>query len=630
MTKFNNTDIRNGLMVDIDDVYIFPISESVYSYLEKIWSSFVNKMVALTFPNDENIFDHSVFEVIQGTDTKIVASSTHFKMKEMIGNKVNKDIQEFISKTTSIPLSDEKNESSKILKKAVLSYSHMKRPSVEIINLRSDDRVHPNLKNLLTETMRYAIGIPLIVKENPIGILWGIKRKKLTEDQKRDLTLQLHTLFDVIEYIVALEVDRKGDPYFARKNIEKSDTTSSIHHLLYTMQKGQRDPVTSIIAHSHVYNMMYRLDASYIVPTTGGYSVSLKHIAPEQLNEKKKVILMIPGFFCRRSVMDKLSREMALRYGYRVYSMDMRGRSRYTLPPDGKRNSWTMDDYIQDDFPAVLQWIKSQHPNEDVVVMGHSMGGMIPRFYTAAYDRIISMPGKEDRINPHNLVKGIISITSPNYINLDSPLFGLDIIKNGFKFFSNRMVYDMLFNIVSFPVKNTLTTIDLNSFFKFILNLHSSLRQFSFQISTKIVNLNDFVGYRQITPPEWYFMVEDVFCEESIKVILQFIRSQLSHENGFYSYDGDLNYTKEMEKLNTPVFSIAGTLDKIVPLSTIEDIMELPIPKKKLETFEQGHLGIIFHQETVNKICKLADDWIDSLSTDENPIDVDGKIAAFI
>jgi poly(3-hydroxyalkanoate) synthetase len=125
-------------------------------------------------------------------------------------------------------------------------------------------------------------------------------------------------------------------------------------------------------------------------------------------------------------------------------------------------------------------------------------------------------------------------------------------------------------------------------------------------------------------------MVEDVFCEESIKVILQFIRSQLSHENGFYSYDGDLNYTKEMEKLNTPVFSIAGTLDKIVPLSTIEDIMELPIPNKKLETFEQGHLGIIFHQETVNKICKLADDWIDSLSIDEKSVDLDGKIAAFI
>ena len=100
MTKFNNTDIRNGLMVNLEDIYIFPVSDTVYAYLEKIWSSFVNKMVALTFPNDENIFDHAVFEVIQGSDTKIVASSTHFKMKELIGNKLNKDIQEFISKST--------------------------------------------------------------------------------------------------------------------------------------------------------------------------------------------------------------------------------------------------------------------------------------------------------------------------------------------------------------------------------------------------------------------------------------------------------------------------------------------------------------------------------------------------
>jgi hypothetical protein len=107
-------------MVNLEDIYIFPVSDSVYAYLEKIWSSFVNKMVALTFPNDENIFDHAVFEVIQGSDTKIVASSTHFKMKEMIGNKLNKDIQEFISKTRAIPLIDEKNESSKILKNLML------------------------------------------------------------------------------------------------------------------------------------------------------------------------------------------------------------------------------------------------------------------------------------------------------------------------------------------------------------------------------------------------------------------------------------------------------------------------------------------------------------------------------
>ncbi len=605
-------------MVNEEDIYIFPIAEPVYSFLEKVWSSFVNKMVGLTFPNQENIFDHSVFEVIQGSEMRIVASATHFKMKELIGQKRNKDIEAFISKTKPIPLNDEKNESARIIQKAVLAYSHMKRPEVEFLELRRHSNLHPHLRMLLTETMRYAIGIPLIVKDNPIGILWGIRRKMLTEEQKKDIISQLHTLFDVIEYVVGLEVDRKGDSYFARKNIEKADTTSSIHHLLYTNQPGQKDPVTTIIAHSHIYNMMYRLDASYIVPTTGGYSVSIKHFAPEQMNDSNTIILTIPGFFCRRSIMDKVSREMCLRHGYRVFSMDMRGRSRYTLPRNGKKVSWTLDDYIYDDFPAVIQWIHNNFPGQDILVMGHSMGGMIPRFYAAAYDKIRKMEGKQNRIDPNKYIRGIVSITSPNYMDLETNIFGLNLLKSGIRMFSSKAVYEMLFNIVTFPVHNTLSTIDLNGFFKFVLNLHSSLRQFSFQVGTNsaIININDFVGYKQISPAEWYFLVEDVFCEESVKVILQFIRSQISHENGFYSYDGKINYTKEMENLRIPVFSVVGTLDKIVPGVTIEGIMAYRnIPKQKISYYEQGHLGIVFHQETVEKLCREAHEWILSLNS---------------
>lgn len=614
MAKFNHTPIKNDLMVNEEEIYIFPIAEPVYNFLEKVWSSFVNKMVALTFPNQEHIFDHSVFEVIQGSEMRIVASATHFKMKEIIGQKKNKDIQDFINKTKPIPLNDEKNESARIIQRAIMAYSYMRRPEVEFVELRRYANLHPHLKMLLTETMRYAVGIPLIVKDSPIGILWGIRRKMLTEEQKKDIISQLHTLFDVIEYVVGLEVDRKGDEYFAKKNIEKADTTSTIHHLLYTIQPGQKDPVTSIIAHSHTYNMMYRLDASYIVPTTNGYSVSIKHFASEQMNHSNTIILTIPGFFCRRSIMDKVSREMALRYGYRVFSMDMRGRSRYTLPRYGKKYSWTLDDYIYDDFPAVIQWIHNNFPGQDIVVMGHSMGGMIPRFYAAAYEKIRKMEGKQHRIDPNKYIRGIVSITSPNYMDLESSILGLSFVKNGVRMIPSKAVYDLLFNLVSFPVKNTLSTIDLNSFFKFVLNLHSSLRQFSFQVSTTIVNLNDFVGYKQISPAEWYFLVEDVFCEESVKVILQFVRSQISHENGFYSYDGNINYTAEMKNLKIPVFSVVGTVDKIVPPATVEGMISYQnIPNQKISYYEQGHLGIVFHQETVSKMCAEAHEWIQSL-----------------
>jgi pimeloyl-ACP methyl ester carboxylesterase len=606
-------------MIGYEDIHIYSVPQEVYQFLEKVWSSFVNKMVGLNFhQNGSNVFDYAVFEVVQGVNTKIVATAAHFKMKEIVSNKSNKDIQEFMSKTRPIPLSDRRNSAKGILQRAVLAYSHMKKPEVEVINLRTHKDIHPNLQNLMTETMRYAVGIPIIVKENPVGILWGIRRKMLTDDQMRDLNLQLHTLFDVIEYVIGLEVDRKGDDYYARKNIEKADTDSTIHHLLYTNHESQKQPVTSIIAHSHTYNMMYRLDASYIIPTTHGYSVSLKHFVPEQLNDTKTIVLTIPGFFCRRSVMDKVSKEMALGHGYRVFSMDMRGRSRYTMPNDGSKYSWTMDDYIQDDFPAVIEWMVKHYPDNKILVIGHSMGAMIPRFYAAAYERIRKMKGKENRIDPIKHILGILSVTSPNYVDLSTNMFGLGILKDSTRLIPSRYIYDMLFNLVSFPVR-TLSTIDLNSFFKFILNIHSSMRNFSFQLNTQIVNLNDFVGYKQITPPEWYFLLEDVFCEESIKVILQFVRSQLSNEQGFFSYDGTINYTKEMNLLKIPVYSIAGTVDKIAPPTTIEDVMELDqIQNKRIEYYDQGHLGIVFHQPTVDDICKKANAWVSELLNEDS------------
>ena len=165
MTKFNNTDIGNGLMVKPEDIYIYPVSEPIYKFMEKVWSSFVNKMVGLVFSDDKHMFDHAIFEVIDGTELKIVATATHFKMKEMIGKRSSKDIDEFMTKTKPISIFDEGNDSARIIQKAILSFSHAKRPDVEIINLR-DSKIHPSLRSLLTSTMRYSVGIPLIVKSN--------------------------------------------------------------------------------------------------------------------------------------------------------------------------------------------------------------------------------------------------------------------------------------------------------------------------------------------------------------------------------------------------------------------------------------------------------------------------------
>lgn len=611
--KNPNIKRSQDLMVQPEDIYIFPIPKQNVQFLEGVWTSFVNKMVSLIYFNDESCFSYSIFETIDRDSMKVVATATHFKLKELALKKKVPGIEEYIKKAVPIRLDDPRNESARYLKEAIIDFNKGLRPEIKFVDLKNEP-VHPDKKSLLTDTMNYAVGLPLFVKDNPIGILWGIAKDPIQEHEKEELRQQFFSLFDVIEFVVGKELDSGLDTYMARKNIEKADTHSSSKSLFYTVTEGQKEPVTSIIFRSYQYETEYRMDASYIVPTSKGYAVSLKSFTPENLNKTKKNLLLIPGFFCRRSVMDKLARDLALKHGYRVFSMDMRGRSKQTMPKNGKKEGWTVDDYIQSDFPEVLNWLKNQFPDEKTVVIGHSMGGMIPRFYTAAYDKICiknegcTLPVPEDHI------AGIVSITSPNYIRLSNNLFYMDQIKKALSLIPSRSLVDLLFGMASFSMQTTIQTIDLKRFFKILLNLHESLRPFSYDIGTKMITIKDFVGYKEITPPEWYFLVEDVFCEESVSVIMQFIHSQLSNEKSFMSADGKINYTEEMKNFKLPIYSILGTEDRIVPPETKEDDLDFLLSENKVvEKYEQGHLGIIFHNETVRKICQNVDVWIQKL-----------------
>lgn len=621
--KFDTNELRiikspkmqraQSLMVQPDDIYIYPVPRQTLQFLDGVYTALVNKMVSLVYFNDEPCFSYSIFEAIDQESMKVVATATHFKLKELALKKKVPGIEEYIKKAIPTRLDDPRNDSAQIIRESIIDFNKGLRPEIKFIDLKNEP-IHPDKRSLLSDTMNYGVGLPVFIKDQPIGILWGIAKDPIQEHEKEELRQQCFSLFDVIEFVIGKELDGKMDTYMARKNIEKADTHSSSKNLFYTVTENQKEPVTSIIFRSYQYETEYRMDASFIIPTSKGYAVSLKQFTPEKINATGKNLLLIPGFFCRRSVMDKLARELALKHGYRVFSMDMRGRSNQTMPKNGKKEGWTMDDYIQSDFPEVLRWLKRHYPKESTVVIGHSMGGMIPRFYTAAYDKICRAQDGCNLPVPQDYIAGIVAITSPNYISLSSNLFYMDQIKKGLSLIPSRSVVDFFFGMASFSMQTTIQTIDLKKFFKILLNLHESLRPFSYDIGTKMLTIKDFVGYKEITPPEWYFLVEDVFCEESVSVIMQFIHSQLSNEKSFLSADGKLNYTEEMKNFDLPIYSILGTEDKIVPVDTKEDDLELLKSKNKVvEKYDQGHLGIVFHNETVRRICANVNDWIEKL-----------------
>jgi len=602
-----------------ENIYVPELEKRVFHLISKIWHSFVNKIVSLTFTERDYCFEYGMFEVIDGNVTRIAAVSSQTSLGDIANQKIPKEFNRFKKRTRSTPVSYQTSLTSSILRDAIIKKGRGEKTPIVAVDLKKDERIHPKLKDIITDDMNYAVGMALFFGDNPIGVLWGVSCDPLTSRQKALIYPQLHSLSDGISTIMSLEFSRSRYNFRAvRKTIEKIDTNSSILNLFYTKRAGQATPVRTIIGRSNLFNSSFRLDASYIVPTTRGYSISLKRFLPERGNRSAKTLLMIPGFFCNRSIFDHMAREMALRYGYKVISLDCRGRAKNTLPEGWFNKAWSIDDFIYEDFPKALTWIREQYPDDRIVVYGHSMGGLIARCYAGSYHKIKEVTGNPDLPDPVEYIAGIVSIASPDYVDVKLGIPGAKILRHLTRLipesFQLQTMTGNAFNkLLAISISKVVPTINLRNIFSNLLDLHESIRQLTFDIGTRVLSLHDFIGFPQITPPEVYLLMEDIICEESTKVMIQFLRSQV-FGNCIMSFDGKINYTENLKNITLPVFSIVGSLDVIVPPETVRHGYDaIPSTDKHLKEFKQGHMGLVMNPKTVREIAKITDQWIGTL-----------------
>ena len=600
-------------------IFIPELDARVFDFIGQIWHSFVNKTVSLTFTERDYCFEYGLFEVIDGKSIRIAAVSSQIRLDDIAKQRVPKEFAQFKKMTRATPVSYKSNLTSNILREAIIKRGNGEKPPIVMVDLKKDKRIHPKLKNIITEDMNYSVGVTLFFGDNPIGVLWGVRKDPLTPRQKELLYPQLHSLSGGISTIMALEFNRSEYNFrFVRKTIEKIDTNSSILNLYYTKKAGQSIPVRTIIGKSNLYNSKFRLDASYIVPTSRGYSISLKRFLPERENKTGKTLLMIPGFFCNRSIFDQMAREMAFKYGYKVISLDCRGRAKSTLPDGWFNEAWSIDDFINEDFPQALAWIRQQYPDERIVVYGHSMGGLIARFYTGSYQAIKQLTNRTDLPDPETCVAGIISIASPDFVDMDLGIPGTNLMRYLTKLipesFNLHTMTGNIFNkLLALSISQVVPTINLKSFFSYLFDFHESIRQITFDLSTKVPSLHDVIGFPQITPPEVYLLMEDIICEESTRVIIQFLRSQV-FGNSIMSFDGKINYTENLKNIKLPVFHVMGSLDVVAPPSTIKYGYNLiSSTNKHLKEYSQGHVGLVMNPKTIREIAKTTDQWIGML-----------------
>ena len=156
----------------------------------------------------------------------------------------------------------------------------------------------------------------------------------------------------------------------------------------------------------------------YHARTRDGWRLALYRYAPRR-KSRGLPILLCHGMGSNRWNMDGPGRVSLARYlarrGHDVWIVELRGAGRSTHPTwwNGKRYSWTFEDYVQHDGPAALKTVLRETGAHQVHWVGHSMGGMI------AYALLMSPV--------HRKIASAVTLGSPTMSDVGHPMLNLGV-----------------------------------------------------------------------------------------------------------------------------------------------------------------------------------------------------------
>ncbi len=347
----------------------------------------------------------------------------------------------------------------------------------------------------------------------------------------------------------------------------------------------------------------------FLIPTSRGFAIRLNRLRSRNEGVRPQIALLIPGFFCGSVLMDPLAAALRDR-GYTVYTLDLRGRTPETMPPDESRVGWTVDDYIRQDFPAALRALRELHPDRRIAVFGHSMGGMIAKFY-AGSSHHFRAAGDDDIPDPDEYLDAVITLASPAYMNMRLDFPGFDLLVKSVRMVGVNSAAGMMVDAISGVMGGTFPRLPLGGFLRGVYSVGGDpLRALSFAVSQSFTSMRTWLGYDDISRDEWSHLLENIFCRESIQCLRQFAKSQLS-DGVYHSHDERINYTAELENMRVPLCTCLGLRDVIAePRSVLHAHDVVSSPEKTVFEYETGHGGIVLDSRVVGRIARDTDAWL--------------------
>lgn len=304
-------------------------------------------------------------------------------------------------------------------------------------------------------------------------------------------------------------------------------------------------------------------------------------------------VLLIHGFGQNRYTWHVSKRSFSsylANLGWDVFNVDLRGHGR-SLGFDGKRPE-IIDEYIQEDLPACAAEAARLSGRKEVVLIGHSMGGLIA--YCAGATKLRSH------------VKAIATIGSPYRFGVGS--LRLKALSTALRAVRATGLFD---NNPSLPLR--------------FLGKHLQRRRAYW----------DSRAPKPVRP--WRpGAIEDEILEEYCGLAFEHTHFGIGLDIiaggdriALHSGDGRIDYGHAFEFLNVPLMVIAGDADDIAPPGSVKAAYERSNSSDRTyRLFPLGHVDLVLGREAVTTVWPTISEWLDRRLPLEEPLPVQEQAQA--
>lgn len=320
------------------------------------------------------------------------------------------------------------------------------------------------------------------------------------------------------------------------------------------------------------------------VKTEDGYELSLVHYAAKKPVTGRPVML-VHGISANERNMDldedhSLARFFASQ-GRDAWTLSLRGTGASdAMDVEKGRKAYAFDAFWQKDLPAAINYVREKSGSKSIDYVGHSMGGMVVYAY-------LSQGGQG--------LNAVTTLGSPTRLDWGGRV--IDLLP------SLKGIY--LEDGMSVPVVSAA---------HLVMPIHGEIHDDFFQLLL--------YNPENVSKQSWKRLISYGIADIQGGVAVQFIG--FIEKGSFASADGKIDFRKDMAKIQTPIFVVAGKNDRIAtPMAVKDGYRALKGPKEWLllgvengQQADYGHMDLVMGDRAKDELWVKVEDFFDRHEND--------------